>query len=185
MLRRALALVLVPTCVLTSTAVAQSTSRGVGFRVVPGVGFASASFGDNSPRSSSGFAFTLGGVVLFPVSSTTDIVLDATWRPTKLDNPHFDESFSSIYLMGGVQFGGGSVYFRPSIGVDFQTWSGTMTETSSGTAGALGLAIGTEKRIGAGPWLLAPEGSVRFSLTGGLSSFLLLFSLGVGVRGGS
>ena len=185
MLRRAAVLLLVPILFLASTAVAQSRSSGVGFRIAPGVGYASASFGDNSPRSSSSFAFTLGGLVLFPVSSSTDIVLEATWRPTELDNPHFDESFSSVYLMGGVQFGSGAVYFRPSIGVDFQTWSGTMTETSSGTAGALALAIGTEKRIGAGPWLLAPEGSVRFSLTNGLSSFLLLFSLGVGVRGGN
>jgi len=167
MLRRATVLMLVSILFLASTAVAQNRSSGVGFRVVPGVGF------------------TLGGLVLFPVSSSTDIVLEATWRPTELDNPHFDESFSSVYLMGGVQFGGGAVYFRPSVGVDFQTWSGTMTETSSGTAGALALAIGTEKRIGAGPWLLAPEGSVRFSLTNGLSSFLLLFSLGVGFRGGS
>jgi len=179
------ALVLLLTWSVASPALAQSANRGVGLRLAPGVGFATASFGDNSPRSSSGFAFAVGGLVLFPVSSKTDIVLEATWRPTKLDNPHFDESFSSIYLMGGVQFGGGSVYFRPSIGVDFQTWSGAMTETSSGTAGALGLAIGTEKRIGAGPWMLAPEGSVRFSLTSGLSSFLLLFSLGVGFRGGN
>jgi hypothetical protein len=185
MLRRATVLLLVPIVFVASTAVAQGRSSGVGFRIAPGVGYASASFGDDSPRSSSSVAFTLGGLLLFPVSASTDIVVEGTWRPTELDNPHFDESFSSVYLLGGVQFGGGAVYFRPSIGVDFQTWSGTMTETSSGTAGALALAIGTEKRIGAGPWLLAPEGSIRFSITSGLSSFLLLFSLGVGFRGGS
>jgi hypothetical protein len=172
------ALVLLLTCLLAPT----TSAQGVGFRIAPGIGIASASFGDDSPRSNSGFAFTLGGLVLFPVSSKTDIVIEATWRPTKLDNPHFDESFSSVYLMGGVQFGSDAVYFRPSIGVDFQSWSGSMTEVDAGTAGALGLAIGTERRVGAGPWLLAPEGSVRFSLTSGLSSFVLLFSLGAEVR---
>jgi len=96
MLRRTTALMLVSILFLASTAVAQNRSSGVGFRIAPGIGYASASFGDNSPRSSSSFAFTLGGLVLFPVSSTTDIVLEATWRPTELDNPHFDESFSSV-----------------------------------------------------------------------------------------
>jgi len=167
-----------------STSSAQHASPGVGIRLSPGIGLARASFGDNSPRSSGGGAITLGGLLLFPVSGSTDITIEATWRPTKLGNPHFDESFSSVYLMGGVEFGGGSLYFRPSLGVDFQFWSGSMTEVDSGTAGALGLAVGMEEPIGAGPWHIAPEAGLKFTLTSGLSSFLLIFSFGMGWRSG-
>ena len=42
MLRRATVLMLAPTLFLASTAVAQSRSSGVGFRVAPGVGYSSA-----------------------------------------------------------------------------------------------------------------------------------------------
>ena len=181
---RVIFLVLALVFLTTPTSSAQHASPGVGFRVSPGIGFATASFGDDSPRSSGGGAITLGGFLLFPVSGSTDITIETTWRPTKLENPHFDESFSSIYLMGGVQFGGGSVYVRPSLGVDLQSWSGTTTEVESGTAGALGLAVGMEKPIGAGPWHIAPEGGLKFTLTSGVSSFLLIFSFGIGWRSG-
>ncbi|MBT8478737.1 MAG: porin family protein [Gemmatimonadetes bacterium] len=170
---------------MTSTGSAQHASPGVGFRLSPGVGFATATFGDDSPRSSSAGAFTLGGFLLIPVSGSTDITFEGTWRPTTLSNPHFDESFSSVYLMGGVEFGGGSVYVRPSLGVDFQSWSGSMAGDDSGTAGALGLAAGMEKPIGAGSWHIAPEAGLKFTVTRGLSSFLLIFSFGLGWRGGS
>jgi hypothetical protein len=163
---------------------AQHASPGVGFRLSPGLGFVTATFGDDSPRSSGAGAVTLGGFLLIPVSGSTDITVEGTWRPTTLSNPHFDESFSSIYLMGGVQFGGGSVYVRPSLGVDFQYWSGSMGSDDSGTAGALGLAVGFEKPIAAGPWHIAPEGGLKFTLTSGLSSFLLIFSFGIGWRSG-
>ena len=86
--------------------------------------------------------------------------------------------------MGGVEFGGGSVYVRPSLGVDFQYWSGSMAGGDSGTAGALGLAVGMEKPIGAGPLHIAPEAGLKFTLTSGLSSFLLVFSFGIGWRSG-
>ena len=164
---------------------AQHASPGIGFRLSPGIGLATASFGDNNPRSSSGGAFTIGGFLLLPVSGSTDLTAEATWRPTKLTNPHFDESFTSLYLLAGVQFGGESVYFRPSLGVDLQYWSGTQTEVDSGTAGALGLAIGFEKPIDAGPWHMAPEGSLKLTVTSGLSSFLLMFSFGIGWRSGA
>lgn len=166
------------------TSSAQHASPGVGFRLSPGFGFVTASFGDNSPRSSGSGALTLGGFLLIPVSGSTNITFEATWRPTELGNPHFDESFSSVYLMGGVEFGGGSVYVRPSLGVDLQYWSGSMTEDDSGAAGALGLAVGFEKPIGVGPWHIAPEGGLKFTLTSGLSSFLLIFSFGIGWRSG-
>ena len=168
-----------------SPAVAQDQNRGVGLRIVPGVGLASASFGDDSPRSTTTGAVTVGGLFLVPLSSKTDVVIEATWRPTKVDNPHFDESFTSVYLMGGVQIGRAGLYFRPSLGVDFQSWSGGMSGSDTGTAPAIGLALGTERPMGAGPWHIAPEGSLRFSLTHGLSSLLLTLSFGVGWRGGN
>ena len=179
MLRRSVLLALFPVFVFATSAMSQDGS-GVGLRLVPSVGYASASFGDNSPRSSSGFAFALGGTALFPVSSSTDITIELTWRPTKLDNPYFDESYTSVYLMAGVEFGG-SVYFRPALGVDLQHFSGAFA-ADDGAAPAIALAVGTERRIGAGPWHLAPEGSARLSVTSGLSSFVLLFSVGVGWR---
>jgi len=163
---------------------AQHASSGVGLRIVPGVGYATATFGDNNPRSNGGGTVTVGGLFLIAVSGSTDLTAEATWRPTKLSNPHFDESFSSVYLLGGVEFGGGAVYFRPSLGVDFQSWSGSRTEVDSGMAGALGLAVGFEKPIGAGPWHIAPEGSLKLTVTSGLSSFLLVFSFGIGWRSG-
>ena len=178
-------LALVPALLLLTagTGASQDASPGVGLRFSPGIGLATASFGDDNPRSSGGGAFTLGGFLLIPLSGSTDLTAEATWRPTTLSNPHFDESFTSVYLLAGVEFGGGSVYFRPSLGVDLQYWSGTMTEVESGTAGALGLAIGFEKPIDAGPWHMAPEGSLKLSVTRGLSSFLLMFSFGIGWRG--
>lgn len=182
MSRRVGVLVVLLTWLAPSAAFAQNESSGVGLRIVPGIGFASASFGDDSPRSSSSGTFTLGALFLFPISSKTDITVEATWRPIGIDNPHFDESFSSVYLLGGVEFGGESVYFRPSLGVDFQFWSGAMAGTDTGTAAALELALGFTRPIGTGRWHIAPEASVRFSVTSGLSSFVLLFSFGVGVR---
>ena len=181
---RVMLLALASPLLIVSTGLAQHASPGVGFRLSPGLGFVTATFGDDSPRSSGAGAVTLGGFLLIPVSGSTDITVEGTWRPTTLSNPHFDESFSSIYLMGGVQFGGGSVYVRPSLGVDFQYWSGSMGSDDSGTAGALGLAVGMEKPIGAGPWHIAPEAGLKFTLTHGLSSFLLIFSFGIGWRSG-
>ncbi len=181
---RVILMVLALVFLAAPSSLAQHASSGVGFRLSPGIGFATATFGDDSPRSSGSGAFTFGGFLLIPVSGSTDITVEATWRPTKLGNPHFDESFSSVYLMGGVQFGGGSVYVRPSLGIDFQYWSGSMTEDDSGMAGALGLAVGMEKPIDAGPWHIAPEAGLKFTLTSGLSSFLLIFSFGIGWRSG-
>ena len=155
--------------------------RGVGLRLVPGLGVGIASFGDNSPNSSTAGVLAIGGMALFPVSSSTDITLEATWRPTSIDNPNFDETFTSFYLMAGVSFGA-NVYFRPSLGVDLQHFGGQFA-ADDGTAPAIGFAVGKEKPLETGPWHLAPEGSLRFSVASGLSSFVLMFSFGIGWRG--
>jgi hypothetical protein len=177
---RVLLLPLAATCLLTAEAVAQNTRHGVGFRLVPGLGVGFASFGDDDPETGSGGALTLGGMVLLPLSRSTDLVVEGTWRPTSIDNPHSNESYSSFYLMGGLELGSG-VYVRPSLGVDLQNFSGQFA-ADDGAGLAIGFAVGTEKPIAAGPWNMVPEGSLRLSVSYGLACFLLLFSFGIGWR---
>ena len=181
---RVILLVLTLVFLAAPSSSAQHASPGVGFRLAPGLGFATATFGDDNPRSSTAGAVTIGAFLLLPVSGATDVTIEATWRPTKISNPHFDESFTSLYLLAGMQFGGKSVYVRPSLGVDLQYWSGAWSTGESGTAGAIGLAVGFEKPIDTGPWHIAPEAGLKFTLAHGVSSFLLLLSFGIGWRSG-
>ncbi|UCC83408.1 MAG: hypothetical protein JSW46_00310 [Gemmatimonadota bacterium] len=179
------ALVLTPQAGLFAQqeSVAPGDRAGVALRLVPGVLYAGASFGDESAESSGKFGFSIGGQFSAPMSRSLGFFLEGVWQPTKVENPHdvIDEAFSAFYLLGGLQFGGEDAYLRPSVGVVWRSWSGADALEETETGLALGLAIGYEKPLGR-LFHMSPELELRVSGAHGLSTYVLALQVPVGWR---
>jgi hypothetical protein len=160
----------IPVVVIASTVVtvggagpafAQDARREASAMLVPGVVYQHATFGDDSPRSTSGPGLTIGLQVRGPQSGRTALVVEAMVQPNALENPHLPERFLSVYVLGGVQIGR-RTYVRPGGGVAFQ---------GGGIGPVLGVAVGRSRQSTTG-FLAGAEFVIRASGTRGLAGVI-------------
>jgi hypothetical protein len=132
----------------------ESDRAGVAVRLVAGILYGCASFGDENPESTEKFGFNIGGQLWAPMTRSLAFVLEGVWQPTKVENPHefIDEAFSPFYLLGGLEFAGEDAYVRPSVGLAWLSWSGASAPGEPELAPMLGLALGSERPLG-GPFI--------------------------------
>jgi hypothetical protein len=142
--------------------ISQGDRAGVAVRLVPGILYGHASFGDDDPESTEEFGFNIGGQLWVPMSRSLAFVLQGLWQPTEVENPHefIDEAFSAFYLLVGLEFGN-APYVRPSVGPVFLSWSGADASEGTELGGfVLGFAVGSELPLG-GPFHISPELELR------------------------
>jgi hypothetical protein len=154
---------------------AQPAADRVDVRFVPGLSHENGIFGDDDPRAHGETALTLGVHVWMPRSSWRAFVFEASFPVNALENPHFDEQLTALFLQMGFELGR-TVYVRPSAGVALQSWSGSFASDSFGVAPAVGLAIGHHRQVGRG-FHISPELVTRVSMAVGI----LTWSVGVQV----
>ena len=157
-----------------------NTSRErVALRLVPGLAYTSATFGDDNPQSEGVFGITFGGQALAPVSRIVALSLEAIFQFYEIQSAHLNERLQSWYVMGGVEFSIGKAYLRPNVGAAFRLWAGGGSGTS--TAPALGIAIGFEQMFGRS-FHVSPEVIVRVAYEHGASTVLIGSQVPVGLR---
>jgi hypothetical protein len=175
---RHLVLILVATLCSPLSATAQARQGRVEIRAGAALALASTSVGGESSSDLGGLLTGQLGLVL---SSRTDLTADLVVQPFKAQNPLFDEAFTAVYALLGVQLGLGEqrrVYVRPELGLVHRSWSGSEKIVSSETSGAGGFALGGEVAVSRAVGL-APEVFVRLSGAEGLSTALWGLSVSV------
>jgi hypothetical protein len=153
---------------------AQLATDRVEVRFVPGVSHDTGIFGDDSPKAHGETALTLGAQVWMPRSSWRAFVFEGSFSLNALENPHFDEQLTALFLQMGFELGR-TVYVRPSAGVALQSWSGAFASDSFGVAPAVGLTIGHRRHVRGG-FHISPELVTRVSVGFGI------FTWSVGVQ---
>jgi len=132
-----------------------ANARALGFGM--GVGTASMSVGDS--RNSVVGASILGRI---GIDSRNRFLLIAEFNPAQVTNPVMDESFSAVNVLLGFGIGK-SFKVRPSLGMQFRSWSGEERVTDSDATLLVGLDIGPEFRLSP-RFSLSPELVFRYSL---------------------
>lgn len=127
---------------------AQDSAPGtVDIRFVPGIVGQGGIFGDDSPEEASTTAgLTLGLQIRTGNTRRTGLSLELTFQPVALQNPHFDESLRSLYVLAGAEIGR-RTYVRPAAGVALQMFSGAFAEGPS-LGLALGVGVGHRRPVG-------------------------------------
>ena len=157
---------------------AQQTASRVEARLVPGVAFQHGIFGDDHPKAIDAVAMSVGGHVLARRSERFAWVFEGTLHPNGLQNPHFDETVSSLHLQFGPEFGH-RVHVRPTFGIAVQSWSGTRSCGCVDIAPAGGIAGGSEHAVGARV-RITPELFARASMAAGAFTSAVGVQVGVG-----
>ncbi|UCC81671.1 MAG: hypothetical protein JSW46_11710 [Gemmatimonadota bacterium] len=162
----------------------ESDRAGLAARLVPGILYAGASFGDKNPKFSGKIGPSIGGQFWAPMTSSLAFVLEGVWQPTETEvecpQEFPDDAFSAFYLLGGLEVAVKNAYVRPSVGLVFRSWSGA--DAPGDEAGfALGFAVGSERPLG-GRFHISPELEVRLSAEYGLRTYVFAFQVPVGWR---
>jgi hypothetical protein len=157
---------------------AQQTAHRLEARIVPGIALQRGIFGDDDPRTRQATGATVGGHVLARRSERFAWVFEGVLQPNGLQNPHFDEAVSSLYLQFGPEIGR-RVHVRPTAGIAVQGWSGSRSCSCVGTALAAGVAVGVARTVG--PEVrIAPEFFARGSAAPGIFTSSMGVQVGVG-----
>ena len=142
------AVVVLISLALATAAQAQDRAPGtVDVRFVPGIVGQGGIFGDDSPQTAATTAgLTLGLQVRTANTKRTGFSLDLTFQPVAVQNPHFDESLRSLYVLAGAEIGR-RTYVRPAAGVALQMFSGAFAASPS-LGLALGVGVGHRRPVG-------------------------------------
>jgi len=175
-------LIVAGTCAGNPLLHAEPSREGNGIALTVGFVWGGAIFGDDNPRPHSEFGITIGAQFWAQIEDSATFVLEATFQPNRLENPHFDERFRAIYLQPGIEFGR-PVHFRPSAGISIQSWSGTSSCDCLETALALGFAAGGKYKFGE-KGQGYPEAATRISLSKGVLGYMFGVQSPVGMRFG-
>ena len=163
-----------------TAAQAQQTARRVEARLVPGIALQRGVFGDDAPRSRQETGLAVGGHILARRSDRFAWVFEGVLQPNGLQNPHFDERVSSLYLQFGPEFGR-RVHVRATAGIALQSWSGSRSCGCLDMAPAAGLAVGVERAVGPAV-RITPEFFARGSIGYGIFQSSMGVQVGVGWR---
>jgi hypothetical protein len=159
---------------------AQQAKRGSGIALTVGIAWGGAVFGDDDPKRHSEFGITIGGQIWTQLSDSASFVLETTFQPNRIENPHFEEAFRALYLQPGIEFGE-RFYVRPSAGISIQSWSGKSSCNCVGSSFVLGIAGGKEHAIG-NQFHVFPEATARASFAHGVYAYMLGLQVPVGWR---
>ena len=181
-LRLFVLLIVVGSCISSPLLHAQPSRQGNGIALTVGFVWGGAFFGDDNPRPHSEFGITIGSQIWAEIEDSASFVLEVTFQPNRLENPHFDEGFRAIYLQPGIEFGE-RIHFRPSAGISIQSWSGRRSCNCLETAFALGFAAGGKYAFGEKGHGF-PEAAARFSLSKGVLAYMFGVQSPVGWRFG-
>jgi hypothetical protein len=133
----------------------QEDLRAVGFGV--GIGKGTMSVGDKSKFDQG--ASLHGRLGLSPGDH---VLLMAEINPSRVTSPILDESFRAYNLLLALSLGK-NLRLRPSLGVQFRSWSGSERVESSDLGPLFGLDLGYELKL-AGNFSLFPEVIARCSV---------------------
>lgn len=153
-------------------------ARGTGVSVTIGLTWDFVLFGDDNPLLHRELGWTIGGQVWHQTSESNALVFEAAFQINRLENPHFDEAFRSLYLLFGVQLGKPS-YIRPGGGLAVHFWEARGERGPTSVAIALGLAGGHENPVG-DSFQISAEGTLRLSLEHGVGGAQLGFQVPAG-----
>jgi hypothetical protein len=98
-------LIVMGTCVSGPLLHAEPSRQGNGIALTVGFVWGGAFFGDYNPRPHSEFGITIGTQIWAQMEDSATFVLEATFQPNRLENPHFDEGFRALYIQPGIEFG--------------------------------------------------------------------------------
>lgn len=139
---------------------ASATPTGPTSLFTAGGAFEPYTFGDDSPKGTTGVGITLGFQGRRPFSTSKALVFELAAHPIGVQNPWFDETVRVIHVLAGVEFGR-RTYVRPAGGVGLAFWSG---ESESSIEAGLALAVSVGRRLTLrSRWRLSPEFFWRMS----------------------
>ncbi|MGH7492224.1 MAG: hypothetical protein ACREOO_07505 [bacterium] len=96
------------------------------------------------------------------VSPGDHVLLMAEFNPTRVTSPILDESFQAYNLLFALSLGK-SLRLRPSLGVQFRSWSGSERVESSDLGPLFGIDVGYELKL-ARNLSLSPELVARWAI---------------------
>jgi hypothetical protein len=148
----------------------QPRTGGAETRFAAGLVWQHGVFGDDDPESQSGLGAIVAVQVRRRTAGRTGASLEFAFQPVGLQNPHFDETLHTFYILAGPEIGR-RFYVRPAGGVAIQAWSGSMTESGLNFALAVGVAVG--RRVTSSDLGFNPEFVVRCSASPGAASAMI------------